>query len=187
MENTKNTENCEEKMDNQDQECPCCNLETDQQENAQQKPALEEELAHVRDQWLRSIAESENLRRRFQKEKEDALKYSALSFAKDMIAIADSIDQALKSMQAASQNELILPFFDGLKMTAQEINNVFSRQGIKKVDPENKKFDPNLHQAMMEVETSDHEPGTIVQILQDGYVMHDRLLRPSLVSVARKG
>ncbi|MBP9752707.1 MAG: nucleotide exchange factor GrpE [Proteobacteria bacterium] len=186
MENEKKVENFEEEsnIEGHDSACPCPHEHTIENE---QKPSLEEELASYRDKWLRSVADAENLRRRFQKEKEDALKYASSSFAKDIIVIADYIEQALKTMEAAAlNNETIKPFVEGLKMTADEIHTVFSRQGIKKIDPENKKFDPNFHQAMMEVDVTEVEPGSIIQILQNGYTMHDRLLRPSLVSVAKK-
>ncbi|CAO4839271.1 MAG: Protein GrpE [Holosporales bacterium] len=152
----------------------------------EEQPDLQEQLNAMKDQWLRAVAEIENTRRRAQREKEDALKFAATHFAKDMIAITDYLEQALTTMQdQALENESFKAFFQGVDMTAKELHNVFARHGIKKIDPDNKKFDPNLHQAMMEIPTDEHAPGQIVQILQHGYTLHDRLLRPSMVGVAK--
>ncbi len=151
------------------------------------EPTLEEQLAAMKDQWLRSVAECENLRRRFEKEKEDALKYAATQFARDMIGITDFVEKALANVaDRDSLPDSVKAFIEGIEMTQKEMHNAFNRQGVKKVDPENKTFDPNLHQAMVEVENPDVEPGKIVDIMQHGYTMHDRLLRPSMVSVSKK-
>jgi molecular chaperone GrpE len=178
-----NNQNKQEDMENQTADS-CCHVH-DSSEKQEETLSLEDELANMKDQWLRAVAESENLRRRAQKEKEDALKYAAVTFARDMITITDYIEQALASMEKSNAED-IKPFLTGVQMTANELQNVFSRHGIKKIDPLNKKFDPNLHQAMMEVESQDQEPGEIVSIMQHGYTMHDRLLRPSMVTVAKK-
>ncbi len=152
-----------------------------------EEPTLEEQLLAMKDQWLRSVAECENLRRRFEKEKEDALKYAATQFARDMIGITDFLEKALESIDdKESLSDSMKAFIEGVEMTKKEMHNAFNRQGVKKVDPENKIFNPNLHQAMIEVEKPEVEPGTIVDIMQHGYTMHDRLLRPSLVSVSKK-
>ena len=151
------------------------------------EPTLEEQLASMKDQWLRSVAECENLRRRFEKEKEDALKYAATQFARDMISITDFLEKALENVaDRDSLSGAVKAFVEGVEMTQKEMHNAFDRHGVKKVDPENKTFDPNLHQAMIEVENNDVDPGSIVDIMQHGYTMHDRLLRPSMVSVAKK-
>jgi molecular chaperone GrpE len=151
------------------------------------EPTLEEQLAAMKNQWLRSVAECENLRRRFEKEKEDALKYAATQFARDMISITDFLEKALESIKDKENlSDSMKAFIDGVEMTKREMHNAFDRQGVKKVNPEDKTFNPNLHQAMIEVEQPEIEPGKIVDIMQHGYTMHDRLLRPSLVSVAKK-
>lgn len=153
---------------------------------SENQPDLQEQLNAMKDQWLRAVAEVENTRRRAMREKEDALKYAATHFAKDMITITDYLEQALSTMNKDSlENENFKAFLQGVDMTAKELHNVFARHGIKKIDPDNKKFDPNLHQAMMEIPTDDHEPGQIVQIMQHGYTLHDRLLRPSMVGVSK--
>lgn len=178
-------------MDDIKQEAENLESEVIEQENAETpeivEPSLEEQLASMKDQWLRSVAECENLRRRFEKEKEDALKYAATQFARDMIGITDFLEKALANVaDRDSLSDSVKSFIEGVEMTQKEMHNAFSRQGVKKVDPENITFDPNLHQAMIEVENSDVEPGQIVDIMQHGYTMHDRLLRPSMVSVSKK-
>ncbi|HCU06566.1 MAG TPA: nucleotide exchange factor GrpE [Holosporales bacterium] len=151
------------------------------------EPTLEEQLIAMKDQWLRSVAECENLRRRFEKEKEDALKYAATQFARDMIGITDFLEKALESIEdKETLSDSMKAFIEGVEMIKREMHNAFDRQGVRKVDPDNKTFNPNLHQAMIEVEKHEVEPGKIVDIMQHGYTMHDRLLRPSLVSVAKK-
>lgn len=150
-----------------------------------QEPSLEEQLSLMKDQWLRSVAESENLRRRFQKEKEDALKYAASNFARDMVGIMDYLEKALEAPKDSFSEEA-KKFVEGVEITVRELKQIFDRYNIKKVDPENKVFDPNLHEAMLEIESPEHAPGEIVHVMQHGYVQHDRLLRPSMVTVAKK-
>lgn len=178
-------------MDDIKQEAEKLESEVVEQENVETlkivEPSLEEQLAAMKDQWLRSVAECENLRRRFEKEKEDALKYAATQFARDMIGITDFLEKALANVaDRDSLSDSVKSFIEGVEMTQKEMHTAFNRQGVKKVDPENKTFDPNLHQAMIEVENSDVEPGQIVDIMQHGYTMHDRLLRPSMVYVSKK-
>ncbi len=178
-------------MDNEKKQTENLESEAVEIENAETlkvvEPSLEEQLTAMKDQWLRSVAECENLRRRFEKEKEDALKYAATQFARDMIGITDFLEKALANVaDRDSLSDSVKAFIEGVEMTQKEMHNAFNRQGIKKVDPENKTFDPNLHQAMIEVENSDVEPGKIVDVMQHGYTMYDRLLRPSMVSVSKK-
>lgn len=150
-----------------------------------QEPSLEEQLAAMKDQWLRTVAESENLRRRFQKEKDDALKYASTNFARDMVGILDYLEKALE-LPRDSFSEDAKKFVEGVEMTARELTQIFDRHGIKKIETSGKPFDPNLHEAMLEVESPDSEPGTIVHVMQIGYTHHDRLLRPAMVTVAKK-
>ncbi|PIZ34160.1 MAG: nucleotide exchange factor GrpE [Alphaproteobacteria bacterium CG_4_10_14_0_8_um_filter_37_21] len=178
-------------MDTEKQQTENLKPEVVEQENEETlkivEPTLEEQLTAMKDQWLRSVAECENVRRRFEKEKEDALKYAATQFARDMIGITDFLEKALENVaDRDSLSESVKAFIEGVEMTQKEMHNAFSRHGVKKVDPENKTFDPNVHQAMIEVENPDVEPGKIVDIMQHGYTMHGRLLRPSMVSVSKK-
>lgn len=147
---------------------------------------LREEISHLKDQWLRAVAESENIRRRAQKDREDALKYAATNFARDLLSVRDNLRRALESCpQDDSLPDSIKALIEGVDMTERELLNVFERHGIKKIDPIHEKFDPNFHQAMFEIENSEVESGTILQVLQQGYTIHDRLLRPALVAVAK--
>ncbi len=147
---------------------------------------LQSQLEEMKNNWLRAMADLENLRRRSIREKEEALKYGAVNFARDILTISDNVKRALASCPVRDD---LMPgvkaLLTGVEMIAKEIDNSFDRHGLKKISPLGEKFDPHWHQAMMEVDTLDQEPGTIVQVLQDGYVMHDRLLRPAMVSVAK--
>ena len=157
-----------------------------------QQPSIEEELAHAKDQWLRAVAELENVRRRTQKEREEALKYGASSFAKNIIEVADNVQRALlaaptfyEKVQSLPDRDFFISFINGVEMISKAFVTALESQGIKPVDSLNHPFDPNVHQALMEVESVDSKPGTIVQVIQEGYKMHDRLLRPALVGVAK--
>lgn len=151
-----------------------------------QLETLEGELANLKDQWMRAMAETENLRKRAQRDREDALKYASSNFAREMLSIADNLRRALESCPATEDlSDTVKALISGVELTENELLSAFERQGVKKIVPLNEKFDPHHHQAMFEVEQSDQAPGTIVQVLQSGYVMHDRLLRPALVAVAK--
>jgi molecular chaperone GrpE len=147
---------------------------------------FELQLSDMKDKWLRAVAEAENIRRRNQKEKEDALKYGAISFARDMVSVADNIYRALANKpNHGDHSEAVKGFIEGVDMIAKEFANAFEKQGIHKVPSLGHMFDPNYHQAMFEVEKADVDPGTIVEILQEGYTLHERLIRPALVGVAK--
>lgn len=147
----------------------------------------DEEIAALRDQLLRAMAEMENVRRRAQRDQEDATKYAVTGFARDLVNVVENLQRALDSVSpdARAQNEFVKNLTSGVEMTLRELLSVFEKQGIKRIEPLGQKFDHNLHQAMAQVETSEKEPGTIVQVLQAGYVIHDRLLRPAMVTVAK--
>jgi molecular chaperone GrpE len=145
---------------------------------------LEAELAESKDRLLRALAETENVRRRADRERMDASKYGAGAFAKDLLSVADNLRRALDSVPAGEGGEPMRGLLEGVAATERELLAAFERHGIRRVDPLGERFDHNLHQAMFEVE-SGQAPGTIVQVLQPGYVMHDRLLRPALVGVAK--
>lgn len=153
---------------------------------------LEEELAHAKDQWLRAVAELENLRRRAQKEREEALKYASTAFAKRMLDVADNVQRALlaspafyEKVEPLADKDFFVSFVQGMEMISKAFATALESQGITAVEALHQTFDPNVHQALMEIESSDHKPGTVVQVIQDGYKIHDRLLRPALVGVSK--
>ena len=148
---------------------------------------LNEEITGLKDQRLRAIAELENFRKRAEKDQSDALKYGISNFAKEIINIRDNIERAQSSISdEAKNNEAIKSVIEGIDLIAQSVVSTFEKIGIKKIDSLNEKFDHNLHQAMMEIENDELDPGTIVQELIPGYTLHDRLLRPAMVGVSKK-
>ena len=148
---------------------------------------LNEEITGLKDQRLRAIAELENFRKRAEKDQSDALKYGISNFAKEIINIRDNIERAQSSISEEAKNhEAIKSVIEGIDLIAQSVVSTFEKIGIKKIESLNEKFDHNLHQAMMEIEDDDLEPGTIVQELIPGYTLHDRLLRPAMVGVSKK-
>ena len=148
---------------------------------------LNGEITDLKDQRLRAIAELENFRKRAEKEQSDALKYGISNFAKEIINIRDNIERAQSSIsEEAKNNEAIKSVIEGIDLIAQSVVSTFEKIGIKKIESLNEKFDHNLHQAMMEIENDELEPGTIVQELIPGYTLHDRLLRPAMVGVSKK-
>ena len=148
---------------------------------------LNEEITGLKDQRLRAIAELENFRKRAEKDQSDALKYGISNFAKEIINIRDNIERAQSSISdEAKNNEAIKSVIEGIDLIAQSVVSTFEKIGIKKIESLNVKFDHNLHQAMMEIENDELDPGTIVQELIPGYTLHDRLLRPAMVGVSKK-
>ena len=147
---------------------------------------LNEEISNLKDQRLRAIAELENFRKRAEKDQSDALKYGVANFAKEIINIKDNIERAQSSISdEIKTNEAVKSVVEGLDLIAQATVSTFEKIGIKKVESINQKFDHNLHQAMMEIEKDEMEPGTIVQEILPGYTLHDRLLRPAMVGVSK--
>jgi molecular chaperone GrpE len=147
---------------------------------------LNEEISDLKDQRLRAIAELENFRKRAEKDQSDALKYGIANFAKEIINIKDNIERAQSSISdEVKTNEAVKSVVEGLDLIAQATVSTFAKIGIKKVESINQKFDHNLHQAMMEIEKDEIEPGTIVQEILPGYTLHDRLLRPAMVGVSK--
>ena len=147
---------------------------------------LNEEISDLKDQRLRAIAELENFRKRAEKDQSDALKYGVTNFAKEIINIKDNIERAQSSISdEVKTNDAVKSVVEGLDLIAQATVSTFEKIGIKKVESINQKFDHNLHQAMMEIEKDEIEPGTIVQEILPGYTLHDRLLRPAMVGVSK--
>lgn len=148
---------------------------------------LEQELAEAKQATLYARAETENLRRRAEKEAQDARAYAATGFARDILSVADNLSRALDSIPAELRDdEKFKGLVAGLEATGRELDNVFARNGITKIKAIGETLDPNKHQAMLEVPSADAVPGTIVQEMQAGYMIKDRLLRPALVGVAKK-
>jgi molecular chaperone GrpE len=150
--------------------------------------ALEAELADVHDRLLRALAEAENTRRRAQRERADAEKYSVAKFAGDMLPVADNLRRALDSLPASeARDDRTRSLLDGVAATERELLAAFERYSLKRIDPKGEKFDHNFHQAVFEMENTGRPAGTVVEVLQPGYVLHDRLLRPAMVGVAKGG
>jgi molecular chaperone GrpE len=149
---------------------------------------LEAELAEYKDRLLRALADTENVRRRAQREREDASKYAITGFAKDLLSAADNLRRALESLtESEAKDERTRSLLAGVAATERELLGVFERYGIKRIDPRGETFDHNFHQAIFEAERSDQPSGSVVEVLQPGYVLHDRLLRPAMVGVAKGG
>jgi molecular chaperone GrpE len=151
--------------------------------------SIEEKLKKTEDKLLRSLAEIENQRRRFEKEIKDAFEFGSFNFAKESLAILDNLQRAkvaIKNDDNLKNNKDLNKFLDNLTIIEKDCITIFEKNRITKIDTKDKKFDPNLHQAMTEIEDSKSEPGTIVQEIQTGYMLGDRLLRPALVAVAKK-
>ena len=186
------------KLEEQDLENPTSEKEEQvseepkDQEEAETSPEdliekLNEEITSLKDQRLRAVAELENFRKRAEKDQSDALKYGISNFAREIINIRDNIERAQSSISdEAKNNETIKSVIEGIDLIAQSVVSTFEKIGIKKIESLNEKFDHNLHQAMMEIENEELEPGTIVQELIPGYTLHDRLLRPAMVGVSKK-
>ncbi len=150
---------------------------------------LEAEVASLKDQLLRALAETENLRRRSRRERDDALKYAAVPFMRDLVGATDNLRRAMDSVspEALEADEHLKTLMAGLEMTETELATVFERHHIVKIDPMGERLDPHSHEAMFEVPDPETPSGTVVQVVQAGYRLHDRLLRPAQVGVAKGG
>lgn len=148
---------------------------------------LEADISDLRDRSLRALADAENTRRRSERELADARKYASSNFAKDLLNVSDNLGRALESVpeELRERDENFKTLIVGVEMVEKDLLTAFERQGITKIEPLGEKFDHTYHQAMFEVPDSGEPAGTIVQLLQPGYVMHDRLLRPAMVGVAK--
>ena len=149
----------------------------------------EEKLKTVQEKLLRTMAEMENQRRRFEKEKQEAFEFGGFNFAAESLSLIDNIDRAIisfKNDESLKNNKDLNKIIDGIEIVKKDLVSIFKKNGVEQIECINKKFDPNFHQAMLEVENNTKEPGTVVQEIQKGYMMKNRLLRPSLVGVAKK-
>ena len=172
------------------------NLDTENKQKADQnpkeeikEPTLEEKITELEDKVTRTFAEMENQRRRFEKEKEDAFEYGGYSFAKEALSLIDNLDRSkhvLESDNKLKETEALKKTLEHLDIIKKDLISIFEKNNIKPIESLNKKLDPNFHQAMMEIEDDTKEPGTIIQEIQKGFTIKDRLLRPSLVGVSKK-
>ena len=149
--------------------------------------ALEEQVSELQDQLLRSVAELDNYRKRAEREKEQLRKFGIANFAKDLLSAADNLRRAVESgpteLEGADEN--VKNLIVGVEMTEKELLSAFEKNGVRKIDPIGEKFDYNFHQAMFEVETDKEKPGLVMQVLQPGYAIADRVLRPAMVGVSK--
>ena len=149
----------------------------------------EEKLKTTQDKLLRTMAEMENQRRRYEKEKQEAFEYGGFNFAAESLLLIDNIDRAIvsfKNDESLKNNKDLNKIIDGIEIVKKDLVSIFKKNGIEAIECINKKFDPNFHQAMLELEDNTKESGTVVQEMQKGYMMKNRLLRPSLVGVTKK-
>jgi len=163
--------------------------EKEDKEQKEKVETPEEKLKSTQEKLLRSMAEMENQRRRFEKEKQEAFEFGGFNFAAESLSLIDNIDRAIisfKNDESLKNNKDLDKIIDSIEIVKKDLVSIFKKNGIVPIECINKKFDPNFHQAMIEVENNTKEPGTVVQEIQKGYLMKDRLLRPSLVGVAKK-
>ncbi len=148
---------------------------------------LTAEVAKYKDQWVRAAAEVDNVRKRSQREIEESSRYAVTGFARDMVEVLENLSRASASIPKEKRegNDLLKTLGEGVDLTLQELLNIFTRYGITRLDPQGAKFDHNFHQAVVQVERADLPPGQIVQVVQAGYTIHDRLLRPAMVAVSK--
>tara|TARA_Y100000022_G_scaffold56579_2_gene48301 strand:- start:4050 stop:4634 length:585 start_codon:yes stop_codon:yes gene_type:complete len=146
--------------------------------------SIEEKLAEAQEQVLRTLADSENLRRRLEREKEDLGNYIVSNFAKEILSVVDNLQRAIKSIEDKKEDEGAFDtFVEGIELTEKQLITSLEKFKIKKINTDNEAFDPNLHQAMFEIEGKNSEAGKISEVIQDGYTIGDRLLRPAMVGV----
>lgn len=154
------------------------------------KATLEAEVAGLKDRLLRTLADMENLRRRTEKDVADARAYAMTNFARDMLNVADNLRRAIESVPADARSAVegaLKSVLEGIELTERDLINTLERHGIKKIDPAGQKFDPNFHQAMMEVPDPSVPAGTVAHVIQTGFAIGDRVLRPALVGVTKGG
>jgi len=187
-----------EQTDNQEKNQEGSNTEEDTQqkdvfpsETAEEVKELspEDKIAELEDKLARTFAEMENQRRRFEKEKEDAFEYGGSSFAKEALSLIDNLERSkvvLESDDTLKNTDVLKKTLEHFDIISKDLISIFSKNNIKPIESLNKKLDPNYHQAMMEIEDATKEPGTIIQEIQKGFTIKDRLLRPSLVGVAKE-
>ena len=189
MENKKSESNIDHK--NESDVVVDKKVENIKNENLEEKKetSLEDEIINLKDKIARAYAELENQRRRYEKEKEEAFEYGGFAFAKEALNLLDNLERSKLTLQQDDElknSSALKKLIDHIDVINKDMISIFNKNNIKSIEAVDKKLDPNLHQAMMEIEEADKEPGTIVQEIQKGFMMKDRLLRPSLVAVSKK-
>jgi len=175
-------------MNDEDEQIEDGEIDLSGEMNLDRLGELEKELEEVRQHVLYAQAETQNVRRRLEQEKQSAAQYAATAFARDMLSVKDNLERALSAIpEELRGDERMKGLIAGIEATGREVDSAFQRHGIARIEAMGEKLDPHLHQAMLEVPTDEAEPGTIVQEMQAGYTIKDRLLRPALVGVAKKG
>ena len=170
----------ESKEDNQKNE------EVEKENSPPKEETVEDKLKVIQEKLLRTMAEMENQRRRFEKEKKDAFEFGGFNFAGESLSLLDNIDRAIisfKNDENLKNNKDLNKIIDGIEIVKQDLVSIFKKNGITPIECINKKFDPNFHQAMLEIEDNTKEAGTVIQEIQKGFMMKDRLLRPSFVGI----
>ena len=147
---------------------------------------LQKENADLKDRLVRAMAELENTRRRAERERTDAQRYGAVKFARDICEVSDNLRRAVEAAPEPADNEALASLLEGIGITEKSLTQIFERHGVKRVEAAGQKFDPNLHEAMTEIEVPGVDPGVVIQVLEEGYVIHDRLLRHARVIVNKR-
>ena len=183
----------EKENDKKNEEPSTSVLESSEKKEVQnediKEPTFEEKLKETHDKLLRALADSENQRRRSEKETKEAFEYGGFNFARETLSLLDNLQrahQSIKSDESLKDNKDLSKFLENIQIIEKDLITIFEKNNIKKIDCLNQKFDPNNHQAMLEMEDENIEPGIVLQEIQPGYFFKDRLLRPSFVAVAKK-
>ena len=188
-ENLKENENNKSEEKNKEDQENNSEINNEKTEDKKKELSPEEEIESLKDKLSRTFAEMENQRRRFEKEKDDAFEYGGFAFARETLNLLDNLERSkvsLENDEELKNTEVLKKVIDHLNVINKDILSIFKKNNIEPIKSINEKLDPNLHQAMMEIEDDTREPGTIVQEIQKGFMMKDRLLRPSLVGVSKK-
>ena len=186
---TKSEKNEQTKVSSEDKDECKKNEEKEKKSIPIKEETLEEKFKTTQEKLLRTMAEMENQRRRFEKEKQEAFEFGGFNFAAESLLLIDNIDRAIvsfKNDESLKNNKDLNKIIDGIEIVKKDLVSIFKKNGIEAIECINKRFDPNFHQAMLELEDNTKEAGTVVQEIQKGYMMKNRLLRPSLVGVTKK-
>ena len=187
--NNQNISSQDDELNNSSEDLNKKSEPLDKGEKKLEEKSPEEKIFDLEDKLARTFAEMENQRRRFEKEKDDAYEYGGFTFAKEALNLIDNLErskQILKNDETIKNSEALKKILEHLDIINKDIISIFSKNNIQPIDSLNKKLDPNFHQAMIEIEDDHKEPGTIIQEIQKGFIMKDRLLRPALVGVSKK-
>jgi molecular chaperone GrpE len=180
----------ENELDRNQDRAPVAEPANENEMPASEQPALEAQLSELRDKYLRAVAETENVRKRAERDVAEVRVYGISAFARDMLAVADNLARALDAIDPqarASAQGTLKALLDGVELTQRDLQKALAKHGVRKLEPEGEKFDPNFHQAMFEIADAALAPGMVVQVMQPGYAIGERVLRPALVAVAKGG